>query len=348
MQFSVVKVVGAFFIGLRLFLSSVEAVDNNSHLHHFAYYGTEREGLRSDIRKGVLDKTPALEGVQLRYLWSDLEPKKGQYSFKKIEEDLRLLERHNKKLWIQLQDSTFAWEGRPPKVPVPKYIASSAKYDGGYINVKEQNKETGKREITFAVALRFNLQVQERFQRLMQKLGEEFDGRIAGINLPEPASCPRGIKHFTPKRYFESMKSNMQCLSYSFPKSVKLQYVNFMPGEWLPDNNHGYLKGIFKYGQDINVGIGAPDLLPTRLAQQQHVLKYMKWKRLRGPARGIAVQEGNYTGETGHKSTVKEVRKDPVTGLERYAREKLDVNYIFWCTEEPFYSRYVIPFLSDK
>jgi hypothetical protein len=55
---------------------------------------------------------------------------------------------------------------------------------------------------------------------------------------------------------------------------------------------------------------------------------------------GIAVQDGNYEGvnpQTGKRVTVPE--------LLDFATNYLKVDYVFWCTQEPYYSGEVIPFL---
>jgi hypothetical protein len=61
---------------------------------------------------------------------------------------------------------------------------------------------------------------------------------------------------------------------------------------------------------------------------------------------GIAVQDGNYdhvNPKTGKRVTIAE--------LIRFATEYLKADYIFWCTEEPYYSNEVVAFMraaSDK
>jgi hypothetical protein len=58
---------------------------------------------------------------------------------------------------------------------------------------------------------------------------------------------------------------------------------------------------------------------------------------------GIAVQEGNYehtNPKTGQQVTIPD--------LVGFATEYLHVDYIFWCTQEPFYSRKLIPFLEQR
>ena len=55
---------------------------------------------------------------------------------------------------------------------------------------------------------------------------------------------------------------------------------------------------------------------------------------------GIAVQDGNYEDQdpkTGKRITIPELLK--------FATEFLKVDYIFWCTQEPYYSEQLIPFL---
>jgi hypothetical protein len=56
---------------------------------------------------------------------------------------------------------------------------------------------------------------------------------------------------------------------------------------------------------------------------------------------GIAVQDGNYEDvdpKTGKRITIPE--------LLRFATEELQVDYIFWCTQEPYYSEQVVPTLK--
>jgi hypothetical protein len=60
---------------------------------------------------------------------------------------------------------------------------------------------------------------------------------------------------FSPELYAESLKINMLALKKAFPQSTTMQYANFMPGEWLPCQDKGYLKSVYQYGQKIGVGL---------------------------------------------------------------------------------------------
>ena len=56
---------------------------------------------------------------------------------------------------------------------------------------------------------------------------------------------------------------------------------------------------------------------------------------------GIAVQDGNYqhvNPKTGKQVTVPE--------LIGFTTDYLKVDYIFWCTQEPFYSNELIPLMQ--
>ncbi len=88
------------------------------------------------------------------------------------------------------------------------------------------------------------------------------------------------------------------------------------------------------------MSVGGPDLLPYRRAQLNHAYPLIKASAGIVPS-GIAVQDGNYEDmnpNTGKRVTISEMIK--------FATEYLSVDYIFWCTQEPYYSDEVIPFLK--
>ena len=81
-----------------------------------------------------------------------------------------------------------------------------------------------------------------------------------------------------------------------------MQYANFMPGEWLPWEDHGYLQSVYTYGQEIGVGLGSPDLMVQRRGQLNHA----------------------------------------------FAKDFLNVKYMFWVDQEPYFSEDVIPCFKNK
>ncbi|MCL2139463.1 MAG: hypothetical protein FWH41_08040 [Treponema sp.] len=279
---------------------------------------------------------PYFEGAQIMYLWRSIEPRKGQYDFSMIQEDYNYLRGRGKKLFIQLQDATF----NANIVSVPEYLLTQ-KYDGGAIYQRDDN---GTPEGW--VAKRWNAKVQERFAALLNALGKIFDGNIEGINLQETSI---GVSSeydpsFSPELYMSAIKVNMLALKRAFPRSVTMQYANFMPGEWLPWDDYGYLRSIYQYGAEIGVGLGAPDLMVERRAQLNHALAMMHESIYSVPI-GIAVQDGNFIGRTGDNTVILN-RNNIVPLLYAFAKDFLRVNYMFWSNQEPYFREDVIPFFT--
>ena len=304
-------------------------------LHHYVFFAHERERI---TEKSFLDM-PAFEGAQLKYTWRELEPEKDQYDFSSIRKDLAFLNSKGKTLFIQLQEVSFDPKWRL----VPNYL-QTAEYNGGVAPQYDNDVDEEHPRIAGWVARRWDPSVQARFHKLLEALGKEFDGKIEGINLPETSVVfgesgklfPQG---FTPEIYRDAVVTNMKALKRAFPKSVVIQYANFMPGESLPDKDKSYLRTVYKEARNLSVGVGGPDLLPFRWYQNQNSYPLIRVSAGSIPT-GIAVQEGNYADEdrrTHKRATVAELLK--------FAREQLNVDYIFWCTEEPYYSSELIPFL---
>lgn len=311
-------------------------------IQHFVYFSRDREAI---INHPLLSH-PQFNGAQIMYSWRDLEPQKGLYDFSTLREDYKYLKKHNKKLFVQLQDVTFY----PQNKAVPGYLLSD-EYDGGAIM---QYNDEGDPEGW--VAKRWNEKVRERFALLLHALGAEFDGQIEGINLQETAI---GVSKatdpsFSELKYVQGLKHNMLALKKSFPTSTTMIYANFIPGEWLPWEDKGYLQGIYEYGEEIGVGLGAPDLMVTRKGQLNNPLALMHEGIYTVPI-GIAIQDGNYIGKTGadldyNENSDKDINSQQsiVPLLHGFAKDFLKVNYMFWVNQEPYFERDVISCFSSE
>jgi hypothetical protein len=283
----------------------------------------------------------SIAGAQLKYTWRELEPERDRYELRPLLADLAFLSKHGKRLFIQLQDVTF--EDRD--ACVPDYLREDSSFGGG---VARQYQIRGDDESTARpdgwVARRWDPAVRARFIGLLQALGEELDGRIERINLPETAVSfgESGRLHpagFSDTSYVRGVEALMTAARRAFPRSRVIQYANFMPGEWLPWTDHGYLRAIYAHADRIGVGVGGPDLLPYRKGQQSHSLPLIAG-RAPGTVAALAVQWGNLDEKnpaTGARVTVSE--------LYRFARDRLRLDYIFWGTQEPYYSNDVLPFI---
>jgi hypothetical protein len=307
-------------------------------VHHYVFFDRDRERI---AEKSFLE-TKALEGAQLKYTWRELEPELDFYNFKPIRDDLKFLTAHGKQLFIQLQDVSFGSR----IVNVPEYLLQNKDYHGGAApQYKIVDGDEEHATIAGWVARRWDPAVQGRLYRLFYALGKEFDGKITGINLAETSVdfgetgklVPSG---FTVEKYRDAVIENMKVLKQAFPKSVAMQYANFMPGEWLPDTDKSLLRDVYKEARKEGVAVGGPDLQPYKPGQMNH--SYPLIRESAGQVTtGIAVQEGNYkllNSKTKKQVTIQE--------LIEFATDYLKVDYIFWCTEEPFYSKDVIPYLK--
>ncbi|HEY5885492.1 MAG TPA: hypothetical protein VIT88_12445 [Pyrinomonadaceae bacterium] len=301
-------------------------------LHHYVFFGMDREKLKET--RSFLE-VPALKGAQVTYSWRQLEPEKDKYDFQLIREDLEFLTARGKKLWIQLQDVTF----NPNRINVPKYLLEDPKYNGG---ADKQYRIRGDDESDAVhegwMARRYDPAVQERLHKLFAALGKEFDGRIEGINLAETSAgygwtgkyFPKG---YTKEIYRDAIITNMRTLKHAFPKSIAMIYANFMPG------GRPSLEAVYKAARESRIAVGGPDLLPFRPVQRANSYPLIRESSGKIPA-GIAVQDGNYSDvnrETGKRANIAE--------LIQFATEYLKVDYIFWCTEEPYFTGELVPFM---
>jgi hypothetical protein len=307
-------------------------------LRHYIFFGQDREKIPT---ASSFFETKQLEGAQVAYTWRQLEPEKDAYDFSRLREDLALLTSRGKKLFVQLQDVSFS----EARVNVPGYLLRDPIYNGGAARQYEFKGDDESKAVAAGWASRrWDPAVQERFHKLLFALGKEFDGRIEGINFAETSVVfgtsgrlfPLGFSFET---YRDAIITNMKALKRAFPKSVAMQYGNFMPGEWRPTNDKGYLRAVYQAAAEWNIAMGGPDLMPHRPGQRG--TSYPLLREIAGVVpTGIAVQDGNLA-----EIDTTTGQRVEVSDLVKFATEFLKVDYIFWGTEEPYYSQAVIPFL---
>jgi hypothetical protein len=317
----------------KKYLTAACPVSKDS-IQHFVYFGRDRESLTN--HPSLLRSL--IKGAQIMYSWRDLEPQKGQYDFSILKQDYEYLKKYGKKLFIQLQDVTFDSKYKA----IPDYLLT-AEYDGGAVlQYNDEGKPAG------WVAKRWNKKVRSRFALLLQALGKEFDGKAEGINLQETAIEIKD-RGFSKQAYIHGLKENMLALKKAFPKSITMIYANFIPGEWLPGDDKGYLRGIYQYGEEIGVGLGAPDLMVTRKGQLNHALAMMHEGKFTVPI-GIAVQDGNYFGKTGEEKddTGNKLHQNLVPLLHAFAKDFLRVKYMFWANQQPYFDNDVLPCFPNE
>jgi hypothetical protein len=325
-------------ITLTLFLGTIGSALAQKNVKHFIFFELDRDRIHDT---SFLNNNK-IAGAQLKYMWRELEPKENQYNLELIQNDLDFLTSKGKKLFIQLQDVTF---DTALKKPVPDYLITGNRYSGG-INIKYETSDNDSiLYIDGFVARRWDKNVAERFNKLLIALGSRFDGKIEGINLPETSVgfgetgklYPEG---FTPEIYRDAILEYMTMTKNAFPRSVVIQYANFMPGEWLPWDDKSYLKSLFEFAGKEKIGMGGPDIKIYQKGHMNHGYRFLK-EYTNSITSGVAVQDGNYeeiNPKTGKRVTVREIYD--------FAIDYLGLDYIFWCKQEPYYTSEVLPFLK--
>ena len=321
-------------------LTQLRPVSAESKPKNYVFFNLNREGIKN---RSFYD-SKLFEGAEIKYTWRSLEPQKGLYDFSAIEKDISFLQSKGKRLFIQLQDVSFD----PKIVNVPTYITNDPEYAGG-ANLQydfKDDKDNEPKEMGW-VSRRWDKTVRERYTILLDEIANQFDGRIEGIVLPE-TSVEFGMtgKYFptkyNPEKYRNSIIEIMKAAHNAFKKSLVLQYANFMPGEWLPWDDKGYLASIFEEAQSLKIGIGGPDIIPYKKGQMNHSY-YFAHKYYGKIKLGYAVQEGNYSqmnARTGKIMTIDDIYT--------FASEYLKSDYIFWYPEEPYFSKNVVPYLRTR
>jgi hypothetical protein len=315
-------------------------VSNYSYaqIKNFLFIGMDRDLLKDSN----YFKPNLFDGVQIAYSWRQLEPQKDNYDFSIIKEDLKILKKYKKKLFIQFEDVSFSMKYNH----APKYILTDTIYHGG---ANKQYKFKDYRELEYTdlgwVTRRWDTNVQKRLYKLFEALGKQFDSIVEGINTEEtavtfganPTLHPQGYSF---RKYTATFISNLTALKKMFPKSTVMAYANFIPGGFLPYQDSTYLREIYNFAWKNNIGVGGPDLLPYQPEQMNNSYPFIRnsYKKV---ATGVAVQDGTYeyvNPQTKEKITAKDIYQ--------FAEDNLHLTYIFWGTEQPFFQTQIIPFLQ--
>lgn len=298
---------------------------------------------RARIHDAAFLDTPGIAGAEIKYTWRELEPERDRYSFTHVLADLTFLEAHGKRMVIQLQDVTF-----DERINVPAYLLADSAFHGGAARKYEVANGVDTARFDGWIARRWDPAVQERYARLLRALAAQVDGRIEAVVLPETATeFGGGPEHvptgFTPQSWLTGILAQMTAARTAFTHTHVIQYANFMPGEWLPADDHGYLRAVYAHADSIGAGVGGPDLIPVRRGFRTHSGPLIAARRRERVPAGLAVQDGNLAAidpRTRQRVTV------PM--IAAFAADSLHLDYVFWGLQEPYYTRDVLPWLRAQ
>ena len=330
----------ATVVVLLLFLvsgSRAHQVTDTARPRNFIFFGTDRQR----ISETDFLENEHIAGAQLKYTWRELEPERDRYELQPLLDDLAFLERHGKRLFVQLQDVSFSED-----ILVPDYLQTDPAFGGGVARKYEyEGDDESKAHFDGWVARRWDPAVRARFIKLLEVLGKEVDGRIEGLNLAETSIGfgESGKLHpaaFTYESYVEGIKAIMTGARKAFPRSVVIQYANFMPGEWLPWTDHGYLRAVYACAEQHRGGRRRTRPAPAPQGAAASQL----------PAdRGTRSQDPGRRGRAGWKPRGEQPRHGGTRdggGVVPLREGPLRLDYIFWGTQEPYYSEEILPYLD--
>lgn len=270
---------------------------------------------------------PEFAGAQRIYSWRSLEPSEGKYDLSGIESDVAVAEKLHKQLFVQVQDRFFDAKARG----IPDYVLTDPKYGGGLAPEFDHSDKT--HGVTSGwVTKQWNGNVRARFQALLRALARKFDGRIAGVNLPETAAdlVDTGkATGFTCDGYFNAELDNLAYARRVFSRSMVVQYVNFWPCE--RNNDHNYMARTFSFAAAEGVGLGGPDVVPFKRAQMMN--SYPFFHQYRGKLKLVAMAVQEPTLKYINPGTAKPFTREEVV---TFARDYLGVDIIFWTLEAPW------------
>ncbi|SEP74909.1 glycoside hydrolase [Nitrosomonas ureae] len=267
-----------------------------------------------------LKETPALRGMQLRYLWGWIEKSPGVYDFSSIDKHLAKLTKMNKRLVIQVQTKSFEADWKL----IPNYL-KAPKYEGGAFAFNDWG---GSKTIDGYNIKLWNPHVRDRLIALFKALGKRYNSHpnFEGIGMIETA-MGQAVKPLTTAqadKWFNNLIIVQQKARTFFPNTMTIQEINY-PRE--------YLKQITTAMVKMGGALGCPDVYPDEPGLNFPPSPYSSpgayhyFSKLSGTVPiAPTVEKVNYLNtrgdKKGHVPTVQE--------LLVFARDELKSNYIFW------------------
>nr|WP_242447346.1 beta-galactosidase [Nitrosomonas supralitoralis] len=291
-----------------------------------------------------LKATPALRGMQMRFLWGWIEKSQGVYDFSIIDKHLAKLTAMNKRLVIQVQTKSFDddWKLIPDYLKAPKYEGGAFKYsDYGPITSNDGSRYGHNIKL-------WNPNVRDRLIALYRALGKRYNSHpnVEGIGMIETA-MGQAVKPLTTAqtdKWFDNLIIVQQRMRDFFPNTMTIQEINYP---------RDYLKQITTAMVKMGGALGCPDVYPDEpglnFPGNQYTPQgaYRYFSQLSGVIPiAPTVEKVNYLNtrgdKKGHVPTVQE--------LLVFARDDLKANYIFWQRVPPYVDKVleVMSFNSQK
>lgn len=249
---------------------------------------------------------PGVKGFLKRYTWRELEPSEGQYNFSEMKSDLDFAASQGMHLIAMVEDKTFVKED-----PAPAYLSWLTRPNrmGGY---------------TLA---RWAPKVVSRHKALLSAIGARFDGNpyFEGVATQETApgldKTHLDATGYTPEKYRDALIDILSHGAQQLPSSRMFWYMNYFPQQ------QSYIGEVAEAVASKGVVMGGPDVMPDEHSLQEHTYPFYREFAGKMPLFG-QVEPICYHHR--HADRTKPTKYWTPGELFRYARDNLDVNYMFW------------------
>jgi len=322
--------------------------------HYLALPGGIDESVDSYFVKEAyndMNNTKGIEGLQLRFRWSDLEKTKDVYDFSIIENHLTKVSTTGNKLkriFIILDTKSFDADKVNREPLVPDYITNInnvSLYDGGTFRYGSYNDTSLMKYHGDGIKF-WNDAVRDRFTLLIKRLGEKFNSHthFEGVCISETAmGVPLDpISEDTEKKYFDALLHFNKNLRLAFPNTITSQLINY-PRVILADFTNKL--------ESMGSAIGGPDIfiedpaLTTLGDQYNPPGAYSYYPKLSGSvAITPSVMTQNYTntylGSTTNR--IPEIRE-----LLNFGRDNLKGTHIFWTRDAGGYYKQALKLINN-
>ena len=251
---------------------------------------------------------PGVQGGQVRIQWKELEPEFDRYDFSLVEQHLQMAKSQGRQLVIVVVDKTFFNNEKPTP---------------GYLHTKftVKNKPGG------WTAVRWAPYVVTRYNKLLRRLGERFDGNpyFEGVAVQESAhgipDATLAARGYTPEKYRDALINVLSAAATSFPRSQVFWFMNFL------EQNTGYIPDIAAAVAPLGVAMGGPDVLPEDPHLNRQTYGFYTQFRNRMTLFG-SMQNDSYRHVHSDKS--RPTKYWTPREMFVFARDQLHVSYVFW------------------
>ncbi|WP_298235386.1 beta-galactosidase [uncultured Azohydromonas sp.] len=275
---------------------------------HYVFFGSKAGDYVIDAALRETAGMPFVKGIVVRASWRQLEPRKGQYDFSRVERYLQKAAAKNKRLFVMLSTKTVNGDKA-----VPDYLRT-AQYGGGAFRIGTIKGTQGEN-----VALH-NDNVRDRLIALSQALGRRYNknNNFEGIMFNETAfgKMVKPLSEAQKQRFFSNLARVDTATRNAFPNSVVIQFMNY-PANFMP--------ALFENMKKNGVGMGGPDVFINDPNLNRSAYGFNPKATGTIPI-GMKVETDSYDAvRHGGPYNPPDVRD-----IYRFGRDKLHANYLFW------------------